>query len=95
MLPIAIGFAWWLRRRVPERGRAIFRAVPELRVSGVGFAILAVLGCLLNDSGVGVPGMMLAIALGCAVWLLVSIEPETAPRAKAAKAPTPSAANAR
>jgi hypothetical protein len=59
----------------------VLREVPELKVSGIGFVILAVLGNLLNDSGVAIPGMMLAIALGCAVWLLVNTEPRRAPEA--------------
>jgi len=86
MLPIALAFWIWLRRWVPERTRAILRAVPELHVSGIGFAILAVLGCVLNDSGVAIPGMMLAIAIGCAVWLLVTIEPDSAPSTRRASA---------
>jgi len=52
----------------------LFRRIPELRAAAVGFAILAVLGYALNDSGVAVPGMMIGVAnaslVGLLAWVL-------------------------
>jgi hypothetical protein len=75
MLPITLFVIWWALRRAPERLRAVATAVPEVRVAGIGFAILAVLGYMLNDSGIAIPGLMLVIVIACGVWLLTRIEP--------------------
>jgi hypothetical protein len=77
MLPIAAWLIWWLVRRAPNRLRALSAAVPEGRVAMVGFAIVGVLGFLLNDSGIAIPGVMLAILIASTVWLLTQIEPES------------------
>lgn len=46
-------------------------ALPSLRAGGAAFAVMAVLGLLLNDSGVTVPGMMLAVLVPCLLALTV------------------------
>ena len=46
-------------------------ALPSLRAGGTAFAVMAVLGLLLNDSGVTVPGMMLAVLVPCLLALTV------------------------
>ena len=45
--------------------------LPTLRAGAISFATMAVLGLLLNDSGVTVPGMMLAIMVPCLLSLIV------------------------
>jgi len=44
-----------------DRLRALTRAVPTLRAALISFAVLAVLGTVLNDSGIQVMGMMLTV----------------------------------
>ena len=46
-------------------------ALPSLRAGSTAFAVMAVLGLLLNDSGVTVPGMMLAVLVPCLLALTV------------------------
>jgi hypothetical protein len=52
----------------------LFHRIPELRAAAIGFAILGVLGYALNDSGIAVPGMMVAVGnaslVGLLVWVL-------------------------
>lgn len=45
--------------------------LPTLRAGGISFGAMAVLGLLLNDSGVTVPGMMLAVMVPCLLSLIV------------------------
>ena len=45
--------------------------LPTLRAGGIAFGTMAVLGLLLNDSGVTVPGMMLAVMVPCLLSLIV------------------------
>ena len=47
--------------------------MPEWRAACVGFAVLAVLGFALNDSGITVPGIMLVVFVAAWVRLLVAI----------------------
>lgn len=66
-----------------DRLRALTRAVPTLRAALISFAVLAVLGTMLNDSGVQVMGMMLAVLVPTLVVLacreLVPPEPGDLP----------------
>ena len=83
ILPIVLVLVLWLVRRAPERLAAIRAAAPETTTGLTGFAILAVLGYALNDSGVAIPGVMLSILVSCTVWLLTQIVPPTPRRATA------------
>jgi hypothetical protein len=76
VLPITLAFALWLVLRARYRLRAVVDAVPEIRIAGVGLAIVAVLGWALNDSGIAIPGVMLTIAIATLVWLLVRFDPD-------------------
>jgi uncharacterized membrane protein len=49
--------------------------VPELRIAAIGFAVLAPLGYAVNDSGIVVPGLMLAILIVTLVTILVDRVP--------------------
>jgi hypothetical protein len=49
-----------------------FRRLPELRAAMIGFVILAVLGYVLNDSGINIPAMMLAILNATLVTVVVA-----------------------
>lgn len=60
----------WLRR--------LADVVPTLRAGGVAFAVMALLGMLLNDSGVTVPGMMLTVMVPC-LLALTTLQPAAAP----------------
>jgi hypothetical protein len=77
-LLIAVVLAIWLWKRARARLRAVDAAVPEVRIGGIGLAIVAFLGYALNDSGVAIPGVMLVIAIAAFVWLLVRFEPADA-----------------
>jgi hypothetical protein len=76
MLLIALALAIWLYQRAPRRFPDLLHRLPALRVATIGFAIVATLGYLVNDSGVAIPGVMLVIALASLVWLLVGFDPD-------------------
>jgi hypothetical protein len=46
--------------------------VPELRGSLIGFVIVAALGFALNDSGIAIPGLMLAVLNPVLIFLFVT-----------------------
>jgi preprotein translocase subunit Sss1 len=83
MLPIALILALWLVRRAPNRLEALVAAVPEVKIAGIGLAIVGLLGWVLNDSGIAIPGVMIAIAIAALVWLLVRTDPDRPPPARA------------
>jgi hypothetical protein len=64
----------WHRPRVD----AVLTAVPQWRAGCVGFAVLAVLGFALNDSGLAVPAMMLVVFLSAWAHLLLTVPPAVA-----------------
>ena len=68
----------WLRR--------LAEVVPSLRSGGIAFAVMAVLGMLLNDSGITVPGMMLAVMVPC-LLALTTLQPAADPGARVAGTP--------
>lgn len=76
MLLIVVALALWSYLRAPDRIPGTLRSVPGARVAATGLAIVAVLGALMNDSGVAIPGVMLVIALATLTWLLVRFDPE-------------------
>jgi hypothetical protein len=75
----------WLAWRT-DRLRALATAVPTLRAALVSFAVLAVLGTILNDSGVQVMGMMLTVLVPTLIVLACR---ELVPPERAAPRPTP------
>jgi hypothetical protein len=74
-----LGFLAYVYSRRRERLRAIVEWVPELGASFVGFAIVAVLGFALNDSGIAIPGMMLSVFNATIITLLVATRRRVAP----------------
>jgi hypothetical protein len=72
---LILGFLGYLYARHRDRLHAIVEAVPELRASFVGFAIVVVLGFALNDSGIAIPGMMLSVLSPAIVTLLIATRP--------------------
>jgi hypothetical protein len=91
MLLITLVLVVWLVKRAPARLDAVRAAVPEARTGLIGFTVLAVLGYALNDSGIAIPGVMLVILLGAAIWLLSRFEPAESPPSRPKKATTPRA----
>lgn len=77
LLPPTFAFAGWLAWRAQDRLRLILRRVPELGPAVPGILVAAVLGWALNDSGVAVPGMMLAVAGPVLAYLLMRLTPAT------------------
>jgi hypothetical protein len=73
IVPVAIG-ALLLARRAPERFRSLNRALPGLGAALPGVLVGMVLGYALNDSGVAVPGMMLAVTVPGLVYLVSRAE---------------------
>jgi hypothetical protein len=68
----------------PDRLRELDRRSPVFRVGAIGAAVLLVLGFALNDSGIRVPGVMLAVFDAVVVALLVRPSaPERSPAAGA------------
>jgi hypothetical protein len=58
----------YLGRRTEALARVAAK-VSTLRAALWGFAVMAVLGMVLNDSGIQVPGMMLAVLVPTVAWL--------------------------
>ncbi|MGH9049826.1 MAG: hypothetical protein ACRDY4_08865 [Acidimicrobiia bacterium] len=73
MVPIAFGLVAWLVWKTPERLRALDHRIPQLRAAMTGFAIVAVLGFALNDTGIAVPAVMLAVANSVLIALVASL----------------------
>jgi ascorbate-specific PTS system EIIC-type component UlaA len=71
LLLIFVVLLVWLRRRAPERLSALSERFPEWRPTWISFTVLAFLGYACNDSGIAVPGVMLAILVPALVYLLV------------------------
>ena len=74
LLVAVVGFVV-MRRRDPERIRAVLRAIPEWRAACLGFVVLAVLGFGFNDSGIAIPGIMLVVFVAAWIHLLVTVVP--------------------
>jgi hypothetical protein len=55
------------------------RQIPEMRAAFIGFAILSVLGFVLNDSGIAIPGLMLAILNASIISLFVTLRSPAPP----------------
>ncbi|MFI5046709.1 MAG: hypothetical protein ACHQIG_06565 [Acidimicrobiia bacterium] len=65
-----LAYLWWGRGR-PLRG--VLAGIPTTGATAVGFLTVGVLGFLLNDSGITIPGMMCAVLIAAVVWLTVTM----------------------
>jgi len=72
-------FAALLVWRAPARMRAVLRRIPEMRAALYGLLAAGILGYALNDSGIAVPGMMLAVANPAVSYLLLRVGSDTEP----------------
>jgi hypothetical protein len=82
---LVLAFLVYLFARHREMLRDVLRRVPEMRAAFIGFAILAVLGFGLNDSGIAIPGMMLFVLNATIISLFVTSR--RAPRPATDEAP--------
>lgn len=73
----AVIVAW----RAPGRFRDLVRAMPALRAVLPGLVVGLVLGYALNDSGIAVPGMMLAVSVPSVVYLFSRLDDPDVPAA--------------
>ena len=69
MVPAALAYVAFLVYRSPSTLAAIIRRLPQLRVALTGVGVAGVLGFALNDSGIAVPGMMLAVLNPVLIYL--------------------------
>ncbi|MSO79785.1 MAG: hypothetical protein EXQ79_09305 [Acidimicrobiia bacterium] len=74
LLPFILAFVAYLSFGSGRLG-ALMRRIPELRAALIGFTVLAVLGYFLNDSGINIPSMMLAVLSATLVTLLIRRDP--------------------
>ena len=90
MLLVVFVLLVWLSRRAPERLAALTRRIPEWRPAWIAFIVLAALGYALNDSGITVPGVMLAVFMSSLVFLLAYTSPvaQRATRSEAVRSST-------
>ena len=63
IIPVAVAFLAFLTWRPPGVVRELQDRYPGLRACLVGGLLAGVVGCVLNDSGVAVPAVMLAVVL--------------------------------
>jgi hypothetical protein len=76
---VVLAFLAYLSTRHRERLRGVVQRGPELRAASIGFAILIVLGFALNDSGIAIPGVMLAVLNATIITLFVTPRQPRAP----------------
>lgn len=69
MVPAALAFVAYLVYRSPSPLKAIQERLPELRVALAGSLAAGVLGFIVNDSGIAVPGMILGVLNPVLVYL--------------------------
>jgi hypothetical protein len=85
---VGLIFLAYLFARHRDRLADIVRKVPEMRAAFIGFAILSVLGFALNDSGIAIPALMLAVLDATIITLLVVLwSPAPPPADTAASIP--------
>ena len=72
-------FAALLVWRAPAQMRAVLRRIPEMRAALYGLLAAGILGYALNDSGIAVPGTMLAVANPAVSYLLLRVGSDTEP----------------
>jgi hypothetical protein len=71
VIPIALAFLSFLLWRRPGSLKAVEERMPGLRAGLVGALVAGIVGFALNDSGIAVPAMMLAVVLPYLAFLLV------------------------
>ncbi|HEX5586133.1 MAG TPA: hypothetical protein VFZ17_02400 [Acidimicrobiia bacterium] len=67
-----LAYLWFVR---PRALRRVVAAIPTARATAVGFVTVGVLGFLLNDSGITIPGMMCAVLVGAIASLVATLAP--------------------
>ena len=93
-LPLMV-FAGFLAWRAPGRARDVRERVPELHAGLAGLGVAAVVGYAVNDSGIAVPGVMVAVLIPAAATLVarvaseVDAEIDVEPRIPALDPPVP------
>jgi hypothetical protein len=76
LVPLALVFIWWLLRRPTGPLRTAFTAVPTLRPGLVAVLTLGVIGGLVNDSGIAIPGMASIVAIPLAIAVATRVVSE-------------------
>jgi len=66
---VLVAFLAWSSRHWLRR---IVTTTPEYRATLIGFAVLAVLGYALNDSGIAIPAVMATVLTATLVWLVMT-----------------------
>ena len=69
-----LAYLWFVR---PRPLRAVVERIPTARATAVGFVSVGVLGFLLNDSGITIPGMMCAVLVSAIAFLVVNLAPDS------------------
>jgi hypothetical protein len=72
VIPIALMFLAFIVWRRPGSLRLVEERVPGLRAGLIGSLIAGIVGFALNDSGIAVPAMMLAVVLPYVSFLLIT-----------------------
>jgi hypothetical protein len=76
---LVLAFLAYLFARHRERLAGIVQRVPEMRAAFIGFAMLSVLGFALNDSGIAIPGLMLAVLNAAIITLFLALRSPAPP----------------
>jgi hypothetical protein len=71
MAPIVFAFLIYIVWQSPGGLRALLERIPSLRPALAGFAVLAVLGFALNDSGIPIPGVMVGVLTPVLIVILI------------------------
>jgi hypothetical protein len=77
LVPPALALIALLLLRPRNRWERVAERYPRLRAGLIGGLILAVLGFAVNDSGIVVPAMMLALLVPLALFMHLSLEEDT------------------
>lgn len=75
LIPLMVGVAIWLLRMPPRSLRRAFHAAPVLRPVLVSLVVMAIVGAVLNDSGIVIPALAVLVVLP-ATMAAVAAAPE-------------------
>ena len=78
MAPIVLAFVAFMVLSSPGGVRSLVGRIPPLGPALIGLAVLAVLGCSLNDSGIRIPAVMLGVLMPVLVVVLVRAHDDVA-----------------
>jgi len=67
LVPLALIFVWWLLRQPYGPLRTAFGVVPTLQAGLLSVLALGIIGGLVNDSGIAIPGMASIVAIPLAI----------------------------